>query len=59
MLQADYTKIWNIVPHDHLETISWLQKLGFTVAEEYISLKNIPMLYFSRCNKEKSMTTVH
>jgi hypothetical protein len=59
MLQGDYKTIWNIVPYDHLETISWLQKLGFTVAEEYISLKNIPMLYFSRCNKEKSMTTVH
>ena len=59
ILQGEYETIWNIVPFDHTETISWLKKLGFNIQEEYISLKNVPMLYFSRCNNRKSMTTVH
>ena len=59
MLQADFTKIWNVVPCDHLQTIDWLKKLQFNISNEYFSLKNIPMLYFSRCNNQKSMATVH
>jgi hypothetical protein len=59
MLQADFTKIWNVVPCDHLQTIAWLKKLQFNISNEYFSLKNIPMLYFSRCNNQKSMATVH
>ena len=59
MLQADHEKIWNIVPYDHLETIYWLKRLGFMIGNQKLILKNTPMLYFSRCKKEKSVATVH
>jgi hypothetical protein len=59
MLQADNKKIWNIVPYDHIETIIWLKRLGFMIENHKLILKNTPMLYFSRCKKQKSMATVH
>ena len=59
ILQSDYTKIWNVVPCDHLQTIAWLKKLNFQISNQYFSLKNVPMLYFSRCNNQKSMSRVH
>ena len=59
ILQSDYTKIWNVVPCDHLQTIAWLKKLDFQISNQFFALKNIPMLYFSRCNNQKSMATVH
>lgn len=55
-LQQQYDILENVVPIDHVKTITWLDHLGFIFAEEPTIVNGFQCLRFVRCEKSIQVT---